>query len=160
MRIAALLALFLAVGCSVHRYQAQKSVNRLEVEILGNIETASPEALIHYYVWAYNNRSSEVIRKLGLPRPDGLPDSLINYDNWQNKRIVLFIEEADVDETDKDLKERFDHVKKYNVVLDCNRLFMKSQNPYVTSETRPAPANFILVHNRESGRWYIYTRIG
>jgi len=156
VRIAVLLALLLAIGCSAHRYQAQRSIKQLEVEILDNIETASPEALIHYYVWAYNNRSSKVIRKLALPRPDGLPDSLINWDNWQNRRIVLFIEEADIDVVDKeDLEKQFYHIKQYNVVLNSYRLFEKSQNPYIVSETG-AIAKFILVRNRENGRWYIY----
>lgn len=139
--IMVLVIAFIVMGYCAIRYANQKAIARHEFEILSDIKSASPEQLIQYTVWAYNNKNYEVAKGLSVTQ------NSVDFDNWINKYKVVFIKEADVYKEHKHLMRRFGHIKQYRVTLSYTyRLFMKG----ITTK------DFIFVYDSKNLRWYLY----
>lgn len=132
---------FLVTGYCTMRYVTQNAITQYGVEILKDIENASPKQLIQYTVWAYNNKNYEVAERLSIVN-DGM-----NFDNWRKQYKVISIKEVDAFEEYKQLKQQFDYIKQYKVKLSyANGLFVKGYNI----------RDFIFVYDKKDSRWYLY----
>ena len=129
------------VSCCAIRYISQKAMAQQEFKILSDIKRASPEQLIQYTVWAYNNKNYEVAEGLSIIQNSA------NFDSWIHKYKVVSIEEADVYIEYRHLMQQFSHIKQYRVKLSYTyRLFMKG----ITIK------DFIFVYDSKRLRWYLY----